>query len=137
MQATVVTANGSILTANKDENPDLFWAIRGGGGNFGVIVEFVFQLYDQRKTVYSGALIYSQPLFKPVLQVIKTWWDHVLKDSPTKESMMIALTRDPHGPEYQVSCFFVIPIAFLSLFLASYNCNPILQWVRSRRKGSV
>ncbi|TEB04031.1 FAD-binding domain-containing protein [Coprinellus micaceus] len=53
-QATVVTADGSILTANDKDNEDLFWAIRGGGGNFGVVTEFVFELYPQRKTVFAG-----------------------------------------------------------------------------------
>jgi len=42
-QATIVTANGSILSASSSENTDLFFAIRGGGGNFGVVTEFVFQ----------------------------------------------------------------------------------------------
>jgi FAD/FMN-containing dehydrogenase len=46
LAATVVTANGEILTASADENADLFWAIRGGGGNFGIVTEFVYRLAD-------------------------------------------------------------------------------------------
>ena len=48
LRATVVTADGSILEAADAENPDLFWGIRGGGGNFGVVTEFEFALHELR-----------------------------------------------------------------------------------------
>jgi hypothetical protein len=44
LEATIVTADGQVVTASADHHPDLFWAIRGGGGNFGIITEFTFQL---------------------------------------------------------------------------------------------
>jgi hypothetical protein len=56
LSAQVVTADGEIVTASPDDHPDLFWAIRGGGGNFGIITEFVFRLAPVGQ-VLGGALI--------------------------------------------------------------------------------
>jgi FAD/FMN-containing dehydrogenase len=56
ISAEVVTASGEIVTASEDENADLFWAIRGGGGNFGIITEFTYKLAPV-STVLGGALI--------------------------------------------------------------------------------
>lgn len=61
LEAEVVLADGSVVTANKDEHPDLFWALRGGGGNFGVVTSFLFQLHEISE-VYAG------PMFWPIEQ---------------------------------------------------------------------
>jgi FAD/FMN-containing dehydrogenase len=56
--AQVVTAGGHVVTASKDENPDLFWALRGGGGNFGVVTSFEFQLHPV-DDIYAGIFFYE------------------------------------------------------------------------------
>ena len=58
LSAEVVTADGRIQRAAPDENPDLFWAIRGGGGNFGVVTEFEFRLHDVGPMVDVGILFW-------------------------------------------------------------------------------
>jgi FAD/FMN-containing dehydrogenase len=58
ISADVVTADGQAVTASKDDNADLFWALRGGGGNFGVVTSFEFQLHPV-KDVYVGIFFYE------------------------------------------------------------------------------
>jgi FAD/FMN-containing dehydrogenase len=58
ISADVVTADGQARTASNNENPDLFWALRGGGGNFGVVTSFEFQLHPV-KDVYVGLFFYE------------------------------------------------------------------------------
>jgi len=92
-QATVITADGSILTANEVEHPDLFWGIRGGGSNFGVVTEFVLKLYPQRRTVFAGALIFAPHCLEQIFSVTSEWWPK----AGEKEAMFQIATVLPDG----------------------------------------
>jgi FAD/FMN-containing dehydrogenase len=59
-KAEIVTADGRHVVASDDENPDLFWALRGGGGNFGVVTAFHYRLHKLGPTLQAGALFYPQ-----------------------------------------------------------------------------
>ena len=58
-EVEIVTADGEIRTASRDGNPDLFWAVRGGGGNFGVVTRFTFRLHEVGPTVTGGLVVWS------------------------------------------------------------------------------
>ena len=66
--AEVVTAAGEVVRASFDEHPDLFWALRGGGGNFGVVTRFEFRLHPVGPNVLSGLIVYPLSEAKSVLQ---------------------------------------------------------------------
>ncbi|KAG5651067.1 hypothetical protein H0H81_010002 [Sphagnurus paluster] len=93
VQATLVTADGSVVTASDTENPDLFFAIRGGGSNFGVATEFVLRLHPQRATVYHGALVFPPTILEKIVEVTAKWWANVGEN----EGMFQMLGLGPDG----------------------------------------
>jgi FAD/FMN-containing dehydrogenase len=70
--ATVITADGSAHTVSAQSEPDLFWALRGGGGNFGVVTSFRFQLHPVGPLVYAGLVVYP---FAQAHRVLRAWRD--------------------------------------------------------------
>jgi FAD/FMN-containing dehydrogenase len=68
LSVDLVTAEGHLLTASADENADLFWGLRGGGGNFGVATSFEYQLHPVGPTILGGLLIYPLAQAKEILR---------------------------------------------------------------------
>jgi len=69
--ATVVTADGRVVRASEDENPDLFWALRGGGGNFGVVSSFEYRLHCVGPTIMAGAVAWPFSRAQEVLRFFR------------------------------------------------------------------
>jgi FAD/FMN-containing dehydrogenase len=65
--ARVVTATGDIVNAGEHEHPDLFWGLRGGGGNFGIVTEFEFELHEVGPTIYGGMLVFPWDRAREIL----------------------------------------------------------------------
>jgi FAD/FMN-containing dehydrogenase len=91
---TVVTADGAIVRASATENPDLFWGLRGGGGNFGVVTEFEFRLHPITGQALMVDLVFDP--FDPTATAALRAWRDLLPDAP-REATLTADTI-PAGP---------------------------------------
>ena len=94
ISARVVTAAGEVLTASETENPDLFWAIRGGGGNFGVVTSFEYQLYPVGPMVTGGFIFYDYEQAADVLRLFRDLSSGLSDDI----SLVLGLVRNPEPP---------------------------------------
>ena len=71
--AEIITADGQVRQISADNEPELFWAIRGGGGNFGVVSRFQFQLHPFERNVFSGMLVWPVEQARDVLEFYADW----------------------------------------------------------------
>jgi FAD/FMN-containing dehydrogenase len=92
--AEVVTAAGEVLRASATEHPDLFWALRGGGGNFGVVTRFEFRLHPVGPDVLSGLIVYPISEAKSVLQQYREF----LAKAPEELAVWTILRQAPPLP---------------------------------------
>jgi len=92
LSAQVVTADGRVVTASASENDDLFWALRGGGGNFGVVTSFEFQAHPV-STVLGGLLLYPRAM---AFDVIHNFRDF-MASAPDELTAYVALLHGPDG----------------------------------------
>jgi FAD/FMN-containing dehydrogenase len=92
--ATVVTADGTERVASPSSEPELFWALRGGGGNFGVVTSFELQLHPVGPEVYAGLVVYP---FAQARQVLRAWRDFCA-DAPEALSVWTVLRKAPPLP---------------------------------------
>ena len=90
----VVTANGELVHASESENPDLFWAVRGGGGNFGVVTSFEFRLHPVGPEVLSGLIVHPFARAKELLQGYR----RVAADAPDELAIWFVLRKAPPLP---------------------------------------
>ena len=93
-EVEIVTADGHIRTANRDENADLFWALRGGGGNFGVVTRFTFRLHEVGPTVYGGLIAWPFDRADEILRAYRT----LTSEAPRELSVWLIFFRAPPAP---------------------------------------
>jgi FAD/FMN-containing dehydrogenase len=95
LSADVVLADGSFVVASADENPDLFWALRGGGGNFGVVTSFLFQAHPV-STVCAGPMLWELDQTADILK----WYREFIVQAPEEINGFFAFLTVPPGPPF-------------------------------------
>jgi FAD/FMN-containing dehydrogenase len=95
LEVDVVLADGRLVTANAAKNSDLYWAVRGGGGNFGVVTSFVFQLHPL-------SMVYGGPMLWPIERAAELlrFWDGIISNAPDDLSGFFAFLNVPPGPPF-------------------------------------
>ena len=94
LSADVVTADGKLVRASATENPDLFWALRGGGGNFGIVTAFEFQLHQMGPQVLSGLVVHPFADAENVLREYRA----ALVEAPDELTCWVVMRQAPPLP---------------------------------------
>ena len=134
LETDMVLADGSFVTVNANQHPDLFWAIRGGGGNFGIVTSFKFQAHPV-KTVIGGPTLW--PIEKT--EEIMEWYHEFLNSAPDELNGFIAtmIIPGPPFPEHLhlkqfcgiIWCYTGDPAKFDELFQPVRDLNPLFEHV--------
>ena len=102
ISAAVVTADGTVVRASADDDAELFWGLRGGGGNFGIVTSLEMALHPVGPTVLGGVVFYAGD---DAAEVVAGWRDHV-SDAPDELSSLVILTTAPPAPFLPVEWHF-------------------------------
>jgi FAD binding domain len=95
LSADVVLSDGSLVTANESQNADLFWALRGGGGNFGVVTSFVFRAHPVH-TNYGGPMLWELDQAPKIMR----WYRDFIVQAPDEISGFLVFMVVPPGPPF-------------------------------------
>ncbi|HEU4494047.1 MAG TPA: FAD-binding oxidoreductase [Rubrobacteraceae bacterium] len=94
LSVDLITANGELVTASAEENPDLFWGVRGGGGNFGIVTEFEFRLNPVGPTVLAGPIFWPMEDSPEVLRFYREW----IAEAPDELMTIVVHRKAPPLP---------------------------------------
>ncbi len=93
-EVQIVTADGAIRTANREINAELFWALRGGGGNFGVVTRFTFLLHPVGPTITGGLILWDAARAEEVLSAYRV----LTESAPRELAAAVAIRIAPPAP---------------------------------------
>ena len=94
LEVEIVTADGRVRRASRDESPDLFWAIRGAGANLGVVTSFTFRLHEVGPTVHGGLILWPFDRADEVLAAYRT----IAAEAPRELSVWMLMLHAPPAP---------------------------------------
>jgi FAD/FMN-containing dehydrogenase len=92
--ADVVTADGQLVHASEDENPELLWGLRGGGGNFGIATSMEFRLHPVGPMILAGPIFFAAERAEEILRFYREW----IRDLPDDVTTLVNLTTAPPAP---------------------------------------
>jgi FAD/FMN-containing dehydrogenase len=132
VSADLVNAKGEFMHVNQEENPELFWALRGGGGNFGVVTRFEFQVHPVGPEVLSGLIVYPMDQAKAALQQYR----ELVAKMPDDLSVWLVLRDAPPLPFLPASVHGK-PVLVLAVFYAGKDTSEGQRLIEPfRRLGS-
>lgn len=113
LSVDLVTAQGNLITASRTENPDLFWGLRGGGGNFGVVTSFEFSLHEVGPLVYSGIIVKPLSEAKQYIRFHRKF----AREAPDDLTVWMVIRKAPPLPFLPESVYgqLVVVVPFLYL----------------------
>lgn len=114
LEAEVVLADGGFVIANSDEHADLFWGLRGGGGNFGIVTAFTFRLHPV-ETVYGGPIFFPAARAGAVLEFYRDW----VANAPRELSAFYALHQAAPAPWVPAELHFQPAVALMVCYTGS------------------
>src|SRR5215472_12442450 len=129
LSVDMVLADGSFVVANTEENPDSFWAVRGGGGNFGVVTSFLFEAQPVH-TVCAGPMLWN---LEDTVDVMK-WYREFITQAPEEMNGFFAMMTVPPGPPFPQELHLRKMCAIVWCYQGSMEqANTILGPIRSYR----
>jgi len=129
LSVDMVLADGSFVTANSEENPDLFWAVRGGGGNFGIVTSFLFEAQPVGM-VCAGPMLWN---LEDAADVMK-WYREFITQAPEEMNGFFAVLGVPPGPPFPEELHLRTMCGIVWCYQGSMEqANTILEPIRSFR----
>jgi FAD/FMN-containing dehydrogenase len=113
----VVTADGDLVRASDNENPDLFWGLRGGGGNFGIVTEFEFRLNPVGPIVLAGPIFWPMSESANVLRFYREW----IADAPDELMTIVVHRKAPSLPFVPAELRGELVVAVVSCYAGSVD----------------
>ena len=110
LSVELVTAAGEELVASSEQHPDLFWALRGGGGNFGVVTAFTFRAHPHGPQVFSGNLVYEQDRWPQAWAALDRW----TQDLPDEMTVITTTLTPPAAMQMGDQPLLVVGFAWSS-----------------------
>jgi FAD/FMN-containing dehydrogenase len=127
LSAEVVLADGRVVTASEREHPDLFWGIRGGGGNFGIVTRFDYRLHPLGPIVLAGMLLWPVEAARDVL---RAWRDYV-DTAPDELSTGCAIVTAPPEPFIPPALRGRLVFGLVAMYVGSPEAGaPVVQPLR-------